>query len=453
MRLKATLRGKTFAFGSLKEVMAKANEEKSGDQLAGVAAATASERIAAKLVLSEVTLADLHANPLIPYEEDEVTRLIWDELSRPVYDEVKSWTVGRLREHVLDAAVTGPELLRLGRGLTSEMIAACARIMSNLDLVVAARKIRVVVHANNTMGVEGRLGVRLQPNHPSDSIEGILASLKDGIAYGCGDAVIGVNPVTDDVKSCTEILNATHKFISEWRIPTQNCCLAHVTTQMKALEAGAKLHLMFQSLCGTEKGLRAFGVTLPMLHEAWDMTRRLGQATGPNVMYFETGQGSALSADAHHGVDQLTCEARNYGIARQFAPFLVNTVVGFIGPEYLFDARQIIRAGLEDHFMGKLHGISMGCDACYTNHAEADQNDLENLEILLATAGCNFFMGLPMGDDVMLNYQSSSFQDDATLRQLLGMRPAPEFEGWLEEVGLMKDGKLTSRAGDASFFG
>jgi ethanolamine ammonia-lyase large subunit len=453
MRLKATLRGKTFAFASVKEVMAKANEEKSGDQLAGVAAETALERIAAKLVLSELTLADLHEHPLIPYDEDEVTRLIWDELSRPVFDEVKSWTVGRLREHVLDAAVTGPDLLRLGRGLTSEMISACARIMSNLDLIVAARKIRVVVHANNTMGGEGRLGVRLQPNHPSDSIEGILASLKDGISYGCGDAVIGVNPVTDDVKSCTEILNATHKFITDWRIPTQNCCLAHVTTQMKALEGGAKLHLMFQSLCGSEKGLRAFGVTLPMLREAWDMTRRLGQATGPNVMYFETGQGSALSADAHGGVDQLTCEARNYGIARQFSPFLVNTVVGFIGPEYLFDARQIIRAGLEDHFMGKFHGISMGCDACYTNHAEADQNDLENLEVLLTTAGCNFFMGLPMGDDVMLNYQSSSFQDDATLRQLLGMRPAPEFEGWLEEVGLMKDGKLTSRAGDASFFG
>jgi ethanolamine ammonia-lyase large subunit len=453
VRLSATIRGKTFTFRDVKDVMAKANEDKSGDHLAGVAAGSALERVCAKLVLSELTLHDLYENPCIPHEEDAVTRLIWDELSRPVYEEHKSWTVGRVREHILDSDVKGPDLLRLGRGMTSEMIAAVAKCMSNLDLIVAARKIRVVVHANNTMGLEGRLGVRLQPNHPNDSIEGILASLREGISYGAGDAVFGINPVTDDVATCKKILDATHRFITEWRVPTQNCCLAHMTTQMKALEQGAKLHLMFQSLCGTEKGLKAFGVTIPMIFEAWDMTRKLGQATGPNVMYFETGQGSALSADAHHGVDQVTCEARNYGIARRFQPFLVNTVVGFIGPEYLFDARQIIRAGLEDHFMGKLHGISMGCDACYTNHADADQNDLENLEVLLASAGCNFFMGLPMGDDVMLNYQSSSFQDDATLRQLLGLRPAPEFEAWLVELGLMQDGKLTSRAGDPTFFG
>jgi ethanolamine ammonia-lyase large subunit len=453
MNLVATVRGTTFRFRDLRDVMAKANEEKSGDRLAGVAAETALERVAAKLVLSEITLQELFDHPLIPYETDAVTRLIWDEVSRPIFDEVKGWTVGRLREHVLDTAVSGRDLLRLGRGLTSETIAACAKLMSNLDLISAGRKIRVVVHANNTLGLEGRLGVRLQPNHPSDSIEGILASVKEGLSYGCGDAVIGINPVTDDATRCKEILDATHRFIVDWRLPTQNCCLAHVTTQMRALEQGAKLHLMFQSLCGTEKGLTAFGVTIPMLFEAWDMTRRLGQATGPNVMYFETGQGSALSADAHHGVDQLTCEARNYGIARRFQPFLLNTVVGFIGPEYLFDARQIIRAGLEDHFMGKFHGIPMGCDACYTNHADADQNDLENLQVLLTAAGCNFFMGLPMGDDVMLNYQSCSFHDDATLRQTLGMRPAPEFEAWLEEVGLMKDGQLTSRAGDPSFFG
>ncbi len=453
MNLRATLRGRTFVFQDVRDVLARASEEKAGDRLAGVAADSALERVAAKLVLSELTVADLYEHPTVPYEADSVTRLIWDRLSRPVYDEVKHFSIGRLREHLLDDAVTGPDLLRLGRGLTSETIAAVARLMSNLDLIVAARKIRVVVHANNTMGLEGRLGVRLQPNHPSDSIDGILASIKDGLSFGCGDAVIGINPVGDDVASCKAILDATHRLIVDWRIPTQNCCLSHVTTQMKALEQGAKLHLMFQSLCGTEKGLTAFGVTIPMLHEAWDMTRRLGQATGPNVMYFETGQGSALSADAHHGVDQLTCEARNYGIAREFAPFLVNTVVGFIGPEYLYDARQITRAGLEDHFMGKLHGISMGCDTCYTNHAEADQNDLENLEILLAAAGCNFFMGLPMGDDVMLNYQSSSFHDDATLRQVMRLRPAPEFEAWLEELGLMHDGKLTARAGDASFFG
>jgi ethanolamine ammonia-lyase large subunit len=453
MKLAATVRSHTFSFADVREVMAKANEEKSGDKLAGVAAGTALERVAAKLVLAELTVKDLYEHPCVPYEQDSVTRLIWDRLARPVFDEVKAWTLGQLREHILDDATTGPALLRLGRGLTSETIAAVAKLMSNLDLVVAARKIRVVVHANNTLGQEGRLGVRLQPNHPSDSIDGIMASIKDGISFGCGDAVIGINPVTDDVARCKEILDATHQFIVDWRVPTQNCCLAHVTTQMKALEQGAKLHLMFQSLCGTEKGMNAFGVTIPMLYEAWDMTKKLGQATGPNVMYFETGQGSALSADAHHGVDQVTCEARNYGIAREYAPFLLNTVVGFIGPEYLYDARQITRAGLEDHFMGKLHGIPMGCDACYTNHAEADQNDLENLKILLSTAGCNFFMGLPMGDDIMLNYQSSSFHDDASVRQVLGLRPAPEFEAWLEEVGLMKNGKLTARAGDASFFG
>src|SRR5262245_53168346 len=453
MKLSATLRGKTFAFRDVREVMAKANEDKAGDNLAGVAAGSALERVAAKLVLSELTVGDLHEHPCIPYEEDEVTRLIWDEFAQPIFQEVKGWTIGRVREHVLDAQTGGADLLRLSRGLTSEMIAACAKLMSNLDLVVAARKIRVVVHCNNTLGLEGRLSSRLQPNHPSDDVDGILASLKEGISFGVGDAVFGINPVTDNVEQTCKILDATHQFIREWRIPAQNCCLAHVTTQMKALEQGAHLHLMFQSIAGTEKAMTSFGVTLSLLQEAWDMTLKLGQATGPNVMYFETGQGSALSADAHHGVDQQTLEARNYGLARHFDPFLVNTVVGFIGPEYLYDARQITRAGLEDHFCGKLHGIPMGCDACYTNHADADQNDLENLEVLLTAAGCNFFMGLPMGDDVMLNYQSTSFHDDATLRQLLGLRPAPEYESWLEEMGLMKDGRLTSKAGDPSLFG
>src|SRR5262245_52625802 len=285
------------------------------------------------------------------------------------------------------------------------MIAACAKLMSYLDLVVAGKKISVVAHANNTIGMPGRLGIRLQPNHPQDSVEGILASLKDGLSFGTGDAVVGINPVTDNPDQTTAILNASAAFLEEWKVPTQNCCLAHVTTQMKALERGARLGLMFQSLCGTEKGLTAFGVTLPMLAEAHEMTRKLGTATGPNVMYFETGQGSALSADAHHGVDQLTCEARNYGIARHYSPFLLNTVVGFIGPEYLFDARQITRAGLEDNFMGKMLGLPMGCDVCYTNHAAADQNSADNLLLLLAAAGCNYFMGVPCADDVMLNYQ------------------------------------------------
>ncbi len=453
MNLAATLRGTTHRFADVKDVLAKANEEKSGDRLAGVAAASVSERVAAKRVLAELTLQELYENPVVPAERDAITRLILDDLQRPVYESMKSWTVGQLREHVLDDAIDGAELLRLSRGLSSEMIAACAKLMTNLDLIYAARKIRVVVHATNTVGLEGRLSVRLQPNHPSDSIEGILASMREGLSYGCGDAVIGINPVTDNPEQTAAILNASAAFMRQWRIPTQNCCLAHVTTQMKALEAGAELDLMFQSIAGTEKALRSFGVTLPMLDEAHEMTRKLGQCAGPNVMYFETGQGSALSADAHHGADQMTLEARNYGLARHYRPFLVNTVVGFIGPEYLYDARQITRAGLEDHFMGKLHGIPMGCDACFTNHADADQNDVENLEVLLATAGCNFFMGLPMGDDVMLNYQSTSFHDNATLRQLLGLRPAPEFEAWLEEMGIMRNGKLTSRAGDASLFG
>jgi ethanolamine ammonia-lyase large subunit len=453
MNLAATLRGTTYRFADVKDVLAKANEEKSGDRLAGVAAGSVSERIAAKRVLAELTLQDLFENPVVPAERDAVTRLILDDLQRPVYESMKSWNVARLREHVLDDAVDGPELLRLSRGLSSEMIAACAKLMTNMDLIYAARKIRVVVHATNTVGLDGRLSVRLQPNHPSDSIEGILASMREGLSYGCGDAVIGINPVTDNPEQTAAILNASAAFMRQWRIPTQNCCLAHVTTQMKALEAGAELGLMFQSIAGTEKALRSFGVTLAMLDEAHDMTRKLGQCAGPNVMYFETGQGSALSADAHEGADQMTLEARNYGLARHYQPFLVNTVVGFIGPEYLYDARQITRAGLEDHFMGKLHGIPMGCDACFTNHADADQNDVENLEVLLATAGCNFFMGLPMGDDIMLNYQSTSFHDNATLRQLLRLRPAPEFEGWLEEMEIMKDGRLTKRAGDASIFG
>jgi ethanolamine ammonia-lyase large subunit len=453
VKLSATLRGQTYTFRDVKDVLAKANEEKSGDKLAGVAAQSATERVAAKLVLSELTLQDLYENPVIPYEKDAVTRLIIDDLARPLYEEVKHWTVAKLREHILDARATGPDLLRLSRGLTSEMIAAAAKIMTNLDLAMGAAKIRVVVHCNNTMGLQGRLGVRLQPNHPSDDIEGILASLRDGLSYGCGDAVLGINPVTDDVGTTKKILDATHEFMNAWRIPTQNCCLAHMTTQMKALEQGAKLHLMFQSIAGTEAALRSFGVTIPLIEEAQDMTRKLGQATGPEVMYFETGQGSALSADAHGGADQQTLETRNYGLARHFRVFMLNTVVGFIGPEYLYDARQITRAGLEDHFCGKLHGIPMGCDACYTNHADCDQNDLENLEILLATAGVNFFMGLPMGDDVMLNYQSTSFHDNSSVRQLLGLRPAPEFERWCEEMGILRDGKLTERAGDPSLFG
>ena len=382
------------------EVLAKANEEKSGDKLAGVAAASATERVAAKLVLSEVTLQRAAREPgRCPTTTDAVTRLIQDDLNLPIYDGGQALDGGASCASTCSTRTSrGADLLRLSRGLTSRDDRGLRQADVEPRPVVAARKIRVVVHANNTLGLPGRLSSRLQPNHPSDDVDGILASLKEGVSFGVGDAVFGINPVTDNPEQTRKILDATHQFIREWRVPTQNCCLAHVTTQMKALEAGAHLHLMFQSIAGTEKAMtslrrHAAAAARGLGHDA----RSSGRRPGRNVMYFETGQGSALSADAHHGVDQQTLEARNYGLARHFEPFLVNTVVGFIGPEYLYDARQITRAGLEDHFCGKLHGIPMGCDACYTNHADADQNDLENLEVLLTAAGCNFFMGLPDG--------------------------------------------------------
>ncbi len=332
------------------------------------------------------------------------------------------------------------------------MVAAVTKCMSNLDLILVSKKLAVEARANNTIGIPGRLGVRLQPNHPSDAVDGILASVREGLSYGCGDAVIGINPVKNDVESTVRTLEATAAFIEEYSIPTQNCVLAHVTTQLEALEAGAPMGLCFQSIAGTEAANDAFGIDIAMLDDADAKMRRYGTTVGPNRLYFETGQGSELSADAHHGADQLTLEARCYGLAKRYSPFLVNTVVGFIGPEYLYDARQITRAGLEDHFMGKLIGVPMGCDACYTNHAIADQNDIENLAVLLATAGVNYFMGLPLGDDVMLNYQSTSFHDNAAIRELLGLRPAPEFEAWLEDYKLMRDGLLTAKAGDPTIF-
>ena len=453
MKLSATVSGRGITFGSLAEVMAKANEEKSGDRLAGLGAESAVERVAAKRVLADLTLQEIRENPLIAYETDAVTRLIEDDLNRPIYEEVKGWTVGQLREAILDSSAGGPYLLRLGRGLNSEMIAAVTKLMTNLDLIAAARRIRVLVTCNNTIGGDGVLGVRCQPNHPTDSLEGILASALEGLSYGCGDAVIGVNPVRDTPEWTRRVLDATAALIDDLCCPTQNCVLAHITTQMKALEQGARLDLMFQSLAGTEAGNRAFGIDIPMLEEGWHMARTLGRGAGANVMYFETGEGSELSSNSHHGVDQLTLEARCYGLARHFKPFLVNTVVGFIGPEYLYDSKQIIRAGLEDHFMGKLHGLPMGCDACYTNHCDADQNDLESLMVLLASAGCNFFMGLPMGDDVMLNYQSSSFHDDASVREVLRLRPAPEFDAWCERMGILEHGRLTRKAGDPTLLG
>lgn len=453
MNLSVTLKNQSYTFGSLKEVFAKANQEKSGDLNAGLAAVSAAERVAAKRVLSEITLAEIYENPLVPPESDSVSRVIYDGLDNDAYRQVKGWTVRQLRETLLSTSCTGPLLHRLGKGLTSEMIAAVTKLMSNLDLVTVAARIRNVVRANSTLGLRGRLSVRLQPNHPFDSVEGMLASVREGICFGSGDALIGINPVIEDLASVTRLMNASWDFIRKWQIPTQNCVLAHVTTQMKAIDKGARADVMFQSLAGSQASLSVFGIGVEMMDEAYAMARQKCTATGPNVMYFETGQGSELSANAHLGCDQLTMESRCYGLARRWNPFMVNTVVGFIGPEYLKNGSQVIRAGLEDHFMGKLHGLSMGCDACYTNHMDADQNDLENLVVILAAAGVNFFMGLPMGDDVMLNYQSSGFHDMAAIRQVLGLRPTPEFEVWMEEKGLMEDGKLTERAGDPTLFG
>lgn len=453
MRLATTLLGRTYSFRDLKQVLASANEPKSGDVLAGVGAQDERERVAAKTVLAEeVSLADLRANPAIPYEEDEVTRVVEDALDDALFQRIKTWNVGQLREWLLDDGTTGEDIKRLSPALTPEMAAACAKVMSNLDLITAARKIRIVVKANGTFGLEGRFSSRLQPNDPLDSVEAILAVTREGLSYGNGDAVVGINPSSDSADRCYELLSATHELLERHQVPTQNCVLAHVTIQMQALEKGAPMGLMFQSIAGSQKANRGFGVDVKLLDEANAMVMAKGTAKGPNRMYFETGQGSALSADAHFGVDQLTMEARAYGLARRYSPYILNTVVGFIGPEYLFDGAQITRAGLEDHFCGKLIGISMGCDVCYTNHARTDQNQLENLAVLLAAAGCNYFMGLPLGDDVMLNYESSSFHDNATVRDLLGLKPTPEFERWMEQVGLTKNGRRTHKFGDASVF-
>lgn len=452
MRLATTLLGRTHAFRDLKQVLAKASEPKSGDQLAGVAAEDERERVAAKIVLADVTLHELRENPAIPYEQDEVTRVVEDAIDDELFRRVASWTVGQLREWLLDDDTTGEDIRRLSPAITPEIAAACAKLMSNLDLIVAGRKVRVTTKANGTFGLEGRFSSRLQPNDPLDSVEAILAVTREGLAYGNGDAVIGINPATDSVERCYELLSATKDLMRRHDVPTQNCVLAHITIQMQALERGAPMDLMFQSIAGSQKANKGFGIDVALLDEAKAMIDALGTAAGPNRMYFETGQGSALSADAHFGADQLTMEARAYGLARRYQPYIHNTVVGFIGPEYLFDGPQITRAGLEDHFCGKLLGISMGCDVCYTNHARTDQNQLENLAVLLASAGCNYFMGLPLGDDVMLNYESSSFHDNAAIRDLLGFKPTPEFEAWMERKGLTKDGKRTHRFGDASLF-
>jgi ethanolamine ammonia-lyase large subunit len=442
-----------FHFADLRELFAKANEEKSGDQLAGIAAPSEQERVAAKHALADTTLEQIVANPLIDPDNDDVSRLILETHDKAAFAAIKSKTVGEFREFILADETSGEDLSRLRWAITPEMAAAVAKLMSNKDLVLAASKIRVITHCRNTMGERGVLGIRLQPNHPADGLAGILLSTFDGLLYGCGDAVIGVNPATDSVETVSAILHALQRLIDAYSIPTQTCCLAHISTQLAAMERGAPVDLLFQSIAGTQKANESFGVSLEMLREGREQVlehykqkfspRRHGdtektRSSAPNVMYFETGQGSGLSADAHHGVDQLTLEARAYGVARVFEPFLVNSVVGFIGPEYLYDERQIIRAGLEDHFMGKLLGLPMGCDVCYTNHAAADQNSADNLLMLLAAAGCNYFMGVPCADDVMLNYQSTSFHDALAVRRLFNLKPAPEFLNWLQTMGIFE---------------
>ncbi len=450
MKLKTTLLGKTYTFRDLKQVLAKANEEKTGDILAGLAAENARERIAAKVVLSAVTLDQLRENPAVPYEQDEVTRIIQDDVNETVYRKIRGWTVSDLREWILAETTTGDDIRKLSRGLTSEMVAAVCKLMSNLDLIYAAQKITVTAHCNTTIGLPGTLSCRLQPNHTTDDPEGITASVLEGLSFGAGDAVIGLNPVTDSPEQVGKVLRRFQEIREHWQIPTQICVLAHVTAQMQALRAGAPADLIFQSIAGSQKGNEAFGFTADTLREARELLLHCGTAEGPNVLYFETGQGSELSSNAHFDTDQVTMEARCYGFAKHFSPFLVNTVVGFIGPEYLYDARQVTRAGLEDHFMGKLTGVSMGCDCCYTNHMKADQNDIENLASLLTLAGCNYFMGIPHGDDIMLNYQTTGFRETAALREITGKTAIPPFQRWLEKMGFVENGHLTARAGDGS---
>jgi ethanolamine ammonia-lyase large subunit len=435
-----------FTFLDLRELFAKANEEKSGDHLAGIAARSERERVSAKRKLADLPLAEIAARPLIDPDQDDVSRLLLETYDRDAFREIASLTVGEFRELLLDDATGATELGRVGRAIIPEVAAAAAKIMSNKDLILAAGKIRNVTRCRNTMGEGGVLGIRAQPNHPADDVGGILLSAFEGLLYGCGDAVIGVNPASDSVDAVLAILNGLARLVNAYKVPTQTCCLAHVTTQLAAIERGAPVDLLFQSIGGTEATNRSFGITLAMLREGRERVlehhqKRDVEWKGNQVMYFETGQGSALSAEAHHGVDQVTLEARAYGVARVFDPFLVNSVVGFIGPEYLYDERQIIRAGLEDHFMGKLLGLPMGCDVCYTNHAEADQNSADNLLVLLAAAGCNYFMGVPCSDDVMLNYQSTSYHDALAVRRLFKLRPAPEFLHWLEHEGIYLDGE------------
>jgi len=435
-----TIGSQTYQFPDLQALMARATPLRSGDLLAGVAASSARERVAAQMALAEVPLTRFLSEALVPYEEDEVTRLIVDTHDAAAFAPVRHLTVGDFRNWLLSDAADSVALTALAPGITPEMAAAVSKTMRNQDLILVAKKCRVVTAFRNTIGLPGRMATRLQPNHPTDDATGIAASMLDGLLYGSGDAVIGINPASDNVAQVVQIVTMLDAVIRRYDIPTQSCVLTHVTNTLQAIEQGAPVDLVFQSIGGTEATNSSFGLNLALLAEARSAALSLGRGTvGDNVMYFETGQGSALSANAHHGLDQQTCEARAYAVARHFKPLLVNTVVGFIGPEYLFDAKQITRAGLEDHFCGKLLGLPMGCDVCYTNHAEADQNDMDVLLTLLGVAGCNFVMGIPGSDDIMLNYQTTSFHDALYVRRVLGLRPAPEFEAWLQRMQIFQE--------------
>jgi len=446
MRYRHSVGAHVWQFSDLKELMAKATPARSGDDLAGVAAGSYAERMAARMCLADLPLQRFLDEALVPYETDEVTRLIVDTHDREAFAEIAHLSVGGFRDWLLSDAADGAALARVHAGITPEMAAAVCKLMRNQDLILAARKCRVVTRFRNTIGLPGRLSVRLQPNHPTDSPRGIAVSMLDGLLYGTGDAVIGINPATDSIPALVDLLHLMDEVITRFEIPTQSCVLTHVTNTIQAIELGAPVDLVFQSIAGTEQANSSFGINLAVLKEAREAALSLKRATvgdpgTANVMYFETGQGSALSANAHHGVDQQTCEVRAYAVARAFAPLLSNTVVGFIGPEYLYDGKQIIRAGLEDHFCGKLLGLPLGCDVCYTNHAEADSDDMDNLMTLLGAAGLSFIMGVPGADDIMLNYQSTSFHDALYLRDVLGLQRAPEFEEWLQKMN------ITDRAG------
>jgi len=438
---KTTLAHRTYRFASLKDLLAKASPARSGDVLAGISADSAEERMAAKMALADVPLRDILADPLIPYEQDEITRLIIDTHDPQAFTDISHLTVGDFRDWLLDDSTDTQCLSRVARGITPEMAAAVSKIMRNQDLILAASKCRVITRFRNTIGLPGHLSVRLQPNHPTDDLRGIAASMLDGLLYGAGDAVVGINPASDSLPVLERLNHMMADIIDRFAIPTQSCVLTHVTNTLQLIERGAPVDLVFQSVAGTEAANSGFGINLALLHEAQEAALSLGRGTlGHNVMYFETGQGSCLSAGAHHGVDQQTCEARAYAVARHFDPLLVNTVVGFIGPEYLYDGKQIIRAGLEDHFCGKLMGLPIGCDVCYTNHAEADQDDMDTLLTLLCNAGLTFLIGVPGADDIMLNYQSTSFHDALYARRLLGLKHAPEFGEWLTRMQIIDNG-------------